>query len=144
MYPLTPAIETEAGGTNNFTNVTIKSFLPDDKIIVPEPKLGQCLYTEVRNAKSWTMAFMASQLLSGLAVMLTQVPECVSYAYIAGVDPFHALQAAWIANVLTPILGGRPGLVYGPLGLGAVATRYVVSNYGQDTIFFVVLLSGFC
>ena len=76
--------------------------------------------------------------------MLVQVPECLSYAYIAGIDPFHALQATWIANILSSIVGGRPGMICGPSGLGAIALRFVVSTYGTEYIFYAIILSGVC
>ncbi|KAL7539063.1 hypothetical protein ACHAXR_009006 [Thalassiosira sp. AJA248-18] len=59
-------------------------------------------------------------------------------------DPLHALQAAWIANVLSPIVGGRPGLICGSSGLGAIAIRYCVMNYGQEYVCYAVVLSGLC
>jgi hypothetical protein len=79
-----------------------------------------------------------------MTVAVNQIPECVGYALIAGVDPFHALQAAWIANIFTPLLGAAPGMVSGPSGLGAIAIRYLVSTHGPEYIFYSVICCGFC
>ncbi len=109
-----------------------------------EVEVGMCLSTDLKRASSWDKKFIWVQLLSGITVTLHQVTECVSYAFIAGVDPFHALQAAWIANLFTPIVGGTPGLVSGPSGLGAIAIRFLVSAHGPGYMFYSVILCGFC
>ena len=106
--------------------------------------IGHCLVADVKCITSWNWRFTLSQVLSALSVVLMQVPECISYAYIAGIDPFHALQATWMMNVISSLVGGRPGLVCGSSGLGAIALRYIVSTYGVGYIFYAVILSGIC
>jgi len=113
------------------------------KPCVPEI-IGSCLLSDLKSIKSWNWMFTFNQILSGLSVMLSQVPECISYAYIAGVDPFHSLQATWIANIISSIVGGRPGMICGSSGLGVVALRAVVTTYGSEYIFYAVILSGLC
>ncbi|KAL9184537.1 hypothetical protein ACHAXT_012507 [Thalassiosira profunda] len=123
----------------------------DLSMITPHPFLPPkgpvtclSLVDDIKNITSWNARFVWIQLLSGLSVALVQVPECVSYAYIAGIDPFHALQSTWVANVLVPLVGGRPGMLSGTSGLGAIAIRYLVVNYGMEYIFYAVMLSGLC
>jgi len=132
---------TRAGETTKFTNVTIQSFLPK---IMSSLELGQSIFAEAKGIKTWNVEFLMHQMLSGLSVMSCQFPECISYAYIAGIDPLHALQATWIANVLTSMVGGSPGLMSSTSGLGAIVIRFVARNYGLEYIFYVVMLSGFC
>ena len=50
-------------------------------------------------------------LLSGLTVALALVPEAVAFAIIAGVSPIIGLYAAFMACLITAILGGRPGMI---------------------------------
>ena len=50
-----------------------------------------------------------AQLLSGITVALAQVPEAVSFSFVAGVDPIVGLQSAWIMGICTSLGGGRPG-----------------------------------
>ena len=126
----------DGDSTNNDKKASIKSLVPEI--------IGLCLLSDMKSFTSWNWMFTLNQILSGLSVMLTQVPECISYAYIAGIDPFHALQATWIANIISSVVGGRPGMICGSSGLGAVALRVVVSTHGPQYIFYAVILSGLC
>ena len=74
--------------------------------------------------------------------MATQIPEAISYAYIAGIDPFMALQSTWIMNVTTAIIGGRPGMLSSASGFGAITIRHLVRNNGTQYIYYSVILSG--
>jgi hypothetical protein len=114
----------------------------DQSGIPLQNEVGICIATDLRHAGSWR--FVLCQLLSGTTVAVNQIPECVGYALIAGVDPFHALQAAWIANIFTPLLGAAPGMVSGPSGLSAIAIRFLVSTHGPEYIFYSVIFCGFC
>ena len=60
------------------------------------------------------------QLLSGITVALAQVPEAVSFSFVAGVDPIVGLQSAWIMGLITSLFGGRPGMVAGSTGAIAI------------------------
>ena len=126
----------DGDSTNEDKKASIQTFVPED--------IGSCLLSDLKSISKWNWMFTVNQILSGLSAMLTQVPECISYAYIAGVDPFHALQATWIANIISSIVGGRPGMISGSSGLGAVALRFVVRTYGSQYIFYAVILSGLC
>lgn len=82
------------------------------------------------------------RLLCTNTVMATQIPEAISFAYISKIDPFHALQTTWILNILTPLIGGRPGLLSSTSGFGAIILRHLVTNFGVNYIFYAVILSG--
>ena len=55
----------------------------------------------------WLLA-NKSQILSGLTVALAQVPEAISFSFVAGVDPIVGLHSAWIMGICTSLFGGRP------------------------------------
>ena len=48
---------------------------------------------------------------------LAQVPEAVSFSFVAGVPPGIGLQSAWIMGIVTSLCGGRPGTFF--VGVGA-------------------------
>ena len=53
-----------------------------------------------------TLKFFAvnrPQILSGITVALAQVPEAVSFSFVAGVDPIVGLQSAWIMGLMTSL-----------------------------------------
>ena len=46
------------------------------------------------------------EILSGLTVALALIPEAVSFALIAGLQPLNGLYAAFILGLVSSILGG--------------------------------------
>ena len=58
-----------------------------------------------------------TEILSGLTVALALVPEAVAFAFIAGLSPLVGLYAAFVMGLVTSILGGRPGMISGAIGL---------------------------
>ena len=83
-----------------------------------------------------------AQILSGITVALAQVPEAVSFSFVAGVDPIIGLQSAWIMGICTSLFGGRPGMVAGATGAVAVVLPKLVSDYGVGYMFYAIMLAG--
>ena len=83
-----------------------------------------------------------AQILSGITVALAQVPEAVSFSFVAGVDPIVGLQSAWIMGICTSLGGGRPGMVAGATGAVAVVLPSLVENHGVGYMFYAIMLAG--
>jgi len=83
-----------------------------------------------------------TQILSGITVALAQVPEAVSFSFVAGVKPAVGLQSAWIMGICTSLFGGRPGMVAGSTGAVAVVLTGLVKNHGQEYMFYAIMLAG--
>jgi len=83
-----------------------------------------------------------SQLLSGITVALAQIPEAVSFSFVAGVDPIVGLQSAWILGICTSLLGGRPGMVSGATGAVAVVLTGLIKEHGLGHLFYAIMLAG--
>lgn len=81
------------------------------------------------------------QLLSGITVALAQVPEAVSFSFVAGVDPIVGLQSAWIMGLMTSLFGGRPGQVSGATGAIAIVLPSIVEK-GIGYMFYTIMLAG--
>ncbi|KAL7473154.1 hypothetical protein ACHAXS_013549 [Conticribra weissflogii] len=105
--------------------------------------VGQCVVDDLKEVGTWRTGFTAAQIFGGIPVMVTQIPEAITYAYIAKVDPFLALQSTWILNILTSLIGGRPGLTSSVSGFGAIVIRLLVKHHGEEYIWYSVILSGF-
>lgn len=92
---------------------------------------------------TWTwLVLNKSQILSGITVALAQVPEAVSFSFVAGVDPIVGLQSAWIMGIITSLFGGRPGMVAGATGAVAVVLPSLVEKHGVGYMFYAIMLAG--
>ncbi len=83
-----------------------------------------------------------SQILSGITVALAQVPEAVSFSFVAGVEPIVGLQSAWILGICTSLFGGRPGMVAGATGAVAIVLPSIVEKHGIGYMFYAIMLAG--
>mmetsp|Transcript_6134 Transcript_6134/g.7139 ORF Transcript_6134/g.7139 Transcript_6134/m.7139 type:complete len:679 (-) Transcript_6134:251-2287(-) len=82
------------------------------------------------------------QIFSAITVSITIIPEAVSTAIIAGVPVIYALQATWMINIITALIGGRPGMISGSTTFVGVALAQLVESDGADYIFYAVILAG--
>ena len=83
-----------------------------------------------------------NEVLAGLTVAMTMMPESLSFAILAGFPPLVGLYAAFIMGLVTAILGGRPGLVSGGAGATVVVLIALMKSHGIDYVFAAVALAG--
>lgn len=83
------------------------------------------------------------EILAGTTSVLALVPEVVSFAFVAGVEPLVSLQAAWIVGLITALLGGAPGQISGAAGAIAVVMTEFVEENGVEFLFMAVIMMGF-
>ena len=90
----------------------------------------------------------ADQFISSIIVAISLIPESISYALIGGLPITSALQSAWIMNVVTAVIGGRPGMITSASGLAAlllarlVRTDTVVAESGIMFVPYVIMFAG--
>lgn len=82
------------------------------------------------------------EVLAGLTVAMTMIPESLSFALLAGFPPLTGLYAAFIMGLITAILGGRPGMISGGAGATAVVLIALMQSHGIEYVFAAVLLAG--
>jgi SulP family sulfate permease len=82
------------------------------------------------------------EILAGLTVAMTMIPESLSFAILAGFPPLVGLYAAFIMGLVTTIFGGRPGLVSGGAGATVVVLIALMKSNGLDYVFAAVALAG--
>jgi SulP family sulfate permease len=108
-----------------------------------------CVPSRVYGFKDFLYRTMAwfllnkEQILTAITVAITQIPEAISTALIAGVNPGYALQATWIMNILTSLIGGRPGMISGSTTFVGIALARLVEKDGPEYIFYAVMFAGF-
>lgn len=82
------------------------------------------------------------EILAGLTVAMTMIPESLSFAILAGFPPLTGLYAAFIMGLVTAILGGRPGLVSGGAGATVIVLIALMKSNGIEYVFAAVALAG--
>src|SRR3954468_5911441 len=83
-----------------------------------------------------------TEILAGLTVAMTMIPESLSFAILAGFPPLTGLYAAFIMGLVTAILGGRPGLVSGGAGATVITLIALMKSNGLEYVFAAVALAG--
>jgi SulP family sulfate permease len=82
------------------------------------------------------------EILAGITVAMTMMPESLSFAILAGFPPLTGLYAAFIMGLITSILGGRPGLISGGAGATVVVLIALMKLHGIEYVFAAVALAG--
>lgn len=83
-----------------------------------------------------------TEVLAGLTVAMTMMPEYLSFAILAGFPPLTGLYAAFIMGLVTSVLGGRPGLISGGAGATVIVLIALMKSHGLDYVFAAVVLAG--
>src|SRR5690606_4047374 len=83
-----------------------------------------------------------TEVLAGLTVAMTMMPESLSFAILAGFPPLMGLYAAFLMGLITSIFGGRPGLISGGAGATIVVLIALMKSHGLEYIFAAVALAG--
>ena len=83
-----------------------------------------------------------TEILAGLTVAMTMIPESLSFAILAGFPPLVGLYAAFIMGLITAIFGGRPGLVSGGAGATVIVLITLMKSNGLEYVFATVALAG--
>jgi SulP family sulfate permease len=83
-----------------------------------------------------------NEILAGLTVAMTMIPESLSFAILAGFPPLVGLYAAFIMGLITAVFGGRPGLVSGGAGATVITLIALMQASGIEYVFAAVALAG--
>jgi SulP family sulfate permease len=83
-----------------------------------------------------------TEILAGLTVAMTMIPESLSFAILAGFPPLAGLYGAFIMGLVTAIFGGRPGLISGGAGATVIVLIALMKSHGLEYVFGAVALAG--
>ncbi|MBB5437906.1 SulP family sulfate permease [Pedobacter sp. AK017] len=83
-----------------------------------------------------------TEVLAGLTVAMTMMPESLSFAILAGLPPLSGLYAAFIMGLVTSVFGGRPGLISGGAGATVIVLIALMKSHGLDYVFAAVAMAG--
>lgn len=85
---------------------------------------------------------LTTEALAGLVTALALIPEVISFAVIAGVDPKVALYTSCIMAMTIAFVGGRPAMVSAAAGATALVVAPLVASHGIDYLIAAVWLAG--
>lgn len=83
-----------------------------------------------------------TEVLAGLTVAMTMIPESLSFAILAGFPPLMGLYASFIMGLITAIFGGRPGMISGGAGATVIVLIALMKSNGLEYVFAAVALAG--
>lgn len=83
-----------------------------------------------------------TEILAGLTVAMTMIPESLSFAILAGLPPLVGLYGAFLMGLITAIFGGRPGLISGGAGATVIVLITLMKSHGIEYVFAAVALAG--
>ena len=83
-----------------------------------------------------------TEILAGLTVAMTMIPESLSFAILAGFPPLVGLYGAFIMGLITAIFGGRPGLISGGAGATVIVLIALMKSHGLEYVFGAIALAG--
>ena len=83
-----------------------------------------------------------TEILAGLTVAMTMIPESLSFAILAGFPPLMGLYGAFIMGLVTAIFGCRPGLVSGGAGATVIVLIALMKSHGIEFVFGAIALAG--
>ena len=82
------------------------------------------------------------EILAGLTVAMTMIPESLSFAILAGFPPLVGLYGAFIMGLITAVFGGRPGLISGGAGATVIVLIALMQSHGIEYVFGAIALAG--
>ena len=83
-----------------------------------------------------------TEILAGVTVAMTMIPESLMFAILAGFPPLVGLYGAVIMGFVTAIFGGRPGLISGGAGATVVVLIALMKSHGLDYVFAAIVMAG--
>ena len=81
-------------------------------------------------------------LAAGLAVSLAMVPEAVSFAFVAGVNPLVGLWTTVVLGFFAAAFGGRAGMCSSASGACSVVVAALCASHGPACLSACALLAG--
>ncbi|KAK2706836.1 sodium-independent sulfate anion transporter-like isoform X1 [Artemia franciscana] len=88
------------------------------------------------------IASLVSDLIAGLSVGLTLVPQSLAYATIAGLPPQYGLYSSIMGGFMYAIFGGTTSMSVAPVSLLAITIYPVVTKFGPEVAVFLCFASG--
>ncbi|MBT8318554.1 MAG: SulP family inorganic anion transporter [Gramella sp.] len=83
-----------------------------------------------------------TEVLAGLTVAMTMIPESLSFAILAGFPPLMGLYASFIMGLVRAIFGGSRGMFSGGAGETVIVLIALMKSNGLEYVLAAVALAG--
>lgn len=90
----------------------------------------------------YTLPDAVSDVVAGITVGLTLMPQAIAYAALAGVDPQYGLYSGWIGSLVYIIFGSTPEVSIGPTALLSLLTFTYTHDTNPDMVALLCFLAG--
>ncbi|CAH0718789.1 unnamed protein product, partial [Brenthis ino] len=85
---------------------------------------------------------LIQDIIAGITVGLTAIPQGIAYAIVAGLSPEYGLYAGLLGGIVYLFIGSCKDITIGPTAIMSAMTAKYVSGYSSDYAILVSFLSG--
>ncbi|XP_069685129.1 sodium-independent sulfate anion transporter-like isoform X2 [Periplaneta americana] len=93
-------------------------------------------------APQYTLGMFGQDMLAGLTVALTLIPQAIAYASVAGLEPQYGLYSSFMSCFMYILFGGCNEITIGPTAIMAIMTQGFVLQYNADFAVLLCFLTG--
>lgn len=91
---------------------------------------------------NYSWSFLIQDIVAGITVGLTAIPQGIAYAVVAGLSPEYGLYASLTSGFIYVVFGSCKTVTVGPTAILASMTAKYVTNYSADFALLAAFLSG--
>ncbi|XP_058121578.1 sodium-independent sulfate anion transporter-like [Anopheles ziemanni] len=91
---------------------------------------------------SYNLKFLAEDIVAGISVGLTVIPQGIAYAVVANLDPQYGLYSAFMGCFVYCIFGSCKDVTIGPTAIMSLMVQVHVANSGIDFAILSAFLTG--
>ncbi|XP_050094860.1 sodium-independent sulfate anion transporter-like [Anopheles aquasalis] len=91
---------------------------------------------------SYSWGFLVEDMVAGLSVGLTVIPQGIAYAVIASLDPQYGLYSAFMGCFVYCIFGSCKDVTIGPTAIMSLMVQVHAANLGPDFAILSAFLTG--
>ncbi|KAJ0177281.1 hypothetical protein K1T71_007290 [Dendrolimus kikuchii] len=96
----------------------------------------------LRWSKSYDLKTAIGDLIAGITVALTLIPQSIAYASLAGFEPQYGLYASFIGGFVYAVMGTCPQINIGPTALLSLLTFTYTNRTNADFAVLLCFMSG--
>lgn len=90
----------------------------------------------------YTLSAAISDMVAGVTVGLTVIPQAIAYSNVAGLPPRYGLYSSFMACFIYAIFGSCKDSPVGPTAIAAILTRENLHDLGPEFAVLLCFLSG--